>query len=171
LCRPEQITAPVKASPEQTRLRPELLSPAGDRTCLLAAVENVVQAGGPRGHRVELEFGRRDIDLKLLRPGQALWKTDDPELTSRLRATFEGPTRRRIKLTVRINACESRPLEIEACTPDRRAARVRSARPLARIPQVKSRSELSSIASARPTMCSASSRQTLLESRSYPIAY
>ena len=39
----------------------------------------------------ELGFGRRDLDTTGLRVGQRVWKTDDPELTRRLRRTFEGP--------------------------------------------------------------------------------
>ena len=35
--------------------------------------------------RVELRFGRTAIDLERLQPGQGVWKTDDPELTDRLR--------------------------------------------------------------------------------------
>ena len=40
---------------------------------------------------VELEFQRGGIDFGLLEEGQSLWKTDDPQLTSRLRKTFTGP--------------------------------------------------------------------------------
>src|SRR5579885_2067877 len=45
------------------------------------------------GHtgRVELRFGRASIDLRRIAVGQRVWKTDDPELTRRLRRTFEGP--------------------------------------------------------------------------------
>ncbi len=41
---------------------------------------------------VELAFGRRDLDPSQLRAGQRIWKTDDPELSRRLRASFEGRT-------------------------------------------------------------------------------
>ena len=44
--------------------------------------------------RVELRFGREAIDLRGLEPGQQVWKTDDPELTRRLRRSFEGPPAR-----------------------------------------------------------------------------
>ena len=40
--------------------------------------------------RVELRFGRDAIDLRGLKVGQKVWKTDDPELTRRLRRSFEG---------------------------------------------------------------------------------
>ncbi len=39
---------------------------------------------------VELAFPRGAIDLARLRPGQSVWKTDDPALTRRLRNTFSG---------------------------------------------------------------------------------
>ena len=46
--------------------------------------------------RVELAFGRDAVDLDRIAPGQAVWKTDDPQLTARLRKTFtaDEPLRR-----------------------------------------------------------------------------
>ena len=46
--------------------------------------------------RVELTFARDGFDGGRLSPGQTVWKTDDPHLTSRLRKTFanEKPLRR-----------------------------------------------------------------------------
>ncbi len=48
-----------------------------------------------RGELVELAFARGGIDFDEIWSGQQVWKTDDPELTSRLRASFTGadPTR------------------------------------------------------------------------------
>jgi putative protease len=40
--------------------------------------------------RVELRFGRGDVDLKRIHLGDKLWKTSDPELERRLRRTFSG---------------------------------------------------------------------------------
>ncbi len=37
-----------------------------------------------------LRFGREDVNLGRVRPGQRLWKTNDPELDRRVRQTFEG---------------------------------------------------------------------------------
>jgi len=45
--------------------------------------------------RVELAFAHGAIDMSRLKPGQAVWKTDDQELTARLRKTFTGPVLRR----------------------------------------------------------------------------
>ena len=43
-----------------------------------------------RRRRHELAFGRGAIDFGQLRVGQSIWKTDDPQLTARLRKTFTG---------------------------------------------------------------------------------
>ncbi|MDX2036100.1 MAG: DUF3656 domain-containing protein [Isosphaeraceae bacterium] len=61
---------------------------------------------------VELGFGRDDIDLASIRPGARIWKTDDPELTRRLRKTFEGAPKRRVRLDVEVEAIAGRPLRI-----------------------------------------------------------
>lgn len=37
-----------------------------------------------------LRFGRGDIDFSRVRPGNLVWKTNDPELDRRLRQSFEG---------------------------------------------------------------------------------
>ncbi|MCE2725316.1 MAG: DUF3656 domain-containing protein, partial [Planctomycetaceae bacterium] len=60
-------------------------------------VYEVFQAGRSEiepvtGGRVELAFGRDSVDLTAIAPGQAVWKTDDPQLTARLRRTFTGDT-------------------------------------------------------------------------------
>lgn len=39
---------------------------------------------------VELAFQREAIDFRHIRPGQNIWKTDDPALTRRLRKSFAG---------------------------------------------------------------------------------
>src|SRR5581483_4534620 len=50
----------------------------------------------------ELAFGHRDIDPRRLSAGQRVCKTDDPELTRRLRASFTGPAHRRIGLDISV---------------------------------------------------------------------
>ena len=57
---------------------------------------------------VELRFGRGDIDLLALEPGQRVWKTDDPELTRRLRRSFEGPPARKVELDIEVRAVTRR---------------------------------------------------------------
>jgi putative protease len=64
----------------------------------------------------ELTFGRRDLDLRQLRRGQRVWKTDDPELTRRLRASFEGTPHRMVSLDLRVQAVTGEPLRLEGST-------------------------------------------------------
>ena len=68
------------------------------------------------GGRVELRLGRHDIDLAQLHPGQDVWKTDDPELSGRLRRSFEGGPSRLVDLELHVLAEVGRPLAIEAKT-------------------------------------------------------
>ena len=57
-------------------------------------VYEIFQGGRPveeaSAGTVELAFARDAIDLRKIRPGQTLWKTDDPRLERRLRKTFAG---------------------------------------------------------------------------------
>ena len=78
----------------------------------------------------EIGFGRRDVDLRRLRIGQRVWKTDDPELTKRLRKTFEGPPRRKVRLDVAVVAEVGRALAISGRTATGRFASVRADAPL-----------------------------------------
>ncbi len=67
--------------------------------------------------RVELAFGHGAIDFTKLAAGQAVWKTDDPQLTSRLRKSYtsEKPLRQQsVDLHVRANV--GAPLEVIATT-------------------------------------------------------
>lgn len=66
-----------------------------------------------RGAATELTFGRRDLDPRRLRVGQRIWKTDDPDLTRRLRSSFEGPPRRTVALDVSITAMAGSRLRLE----------------------------------------------------------
>ncbi|MCX7407563.1 MAG: DUF3656 domain-containing protein [Planctomycetales bacterium] len=64
---------------------------------------------------VELEFQRGGIDFGLLEEGHSLWKTDDPQLTSRLRKTFTGPDPlRKRPLDVRVRCVAGERLELTA---------------------------------------------------------
>jgi U32 family peptidase len=65
---------------------------------------------------IELRFGRGDIDLGRLEVGQRIWKTDDPELTRRLRQSFEGPTSRYVDVDMKVIAITGKPLQIQAST-------------------------------------------------------
>ena len=65
-------------------------------------------AAGP----AELGFGRRDLDIRQVRVGQRVWKTDDPELTRRLRQSFEGAPKRKVELEIQIRAVVGEPLRL-----------------------------------------------------------
>ncbi len=67
--------------------------------------------------RVELTFGRDAVDLAMIQPGQAVWKTDDPLLTARLRKTFTGdvPLRRQ-PVDLRVSVAVGQPVRVTATT-------------------------------------------------------
>ncbi len=88
---------------------------------------------GPEGLEagpVDLGFGRDDIDLGRVRVGQGVWKTDDPELSRRLRQTFEGAPRRKVGLDLTIRAVAGEPLRIEARAASGATARAEADEPL-----------------------------------------
>jgi len=86
-----------------------------------------VAVSGP----VELRFGHEAIDLLGLEIGQRVWKTDDPELTRRLRRSFEGPPGRKMALDFDVVAIAGEPLGISGSTPAGGRAWVQSAEALA----------------------------------------
>jgi U32 family peptidase len=45
---------------------------------------------GPGRQEVALSFGQGEIQFERIKPGDKLWKTDDPELNRRLRASYAG---------------------------------------------------------------------------------
>jgi putative protease len=114
--------------PEQGGRVYEVLRPGRHEAAPGADTESPAIAGGP----ALLGFGRDDVDLRRLRPGQRAWKTDDPELTRRLRASFQGPAQRRVAIDVTIHAEAGAALRIEAITGAGAVARVESAGPLNR---------------------------------------
>ncbi len=81
---------------------------------------------------VELALAHGAIDFAALRPGQNVWKTDDPQLTSRLRKTFTGARpERRLAIDLVVEGAVGRPLVVRAATEQGVACRVESAEPLA----------------------------------------
>jgi putative protease len=78
------------------------------------SVTNEVAAGP-----VELSFGRGVIDLSAVRPGQSVWKTDDPQVTARLRRSFAAadPLRRR-PVDLRVTVVVGEPVRVTAGTAD-----------------------------------------------------
>jgi putative protease len=65
---------------------------------------------------VELTFARGAIDFDRLAIGQPVWKTDDPQLTSRLRKSFEGAPQRRMPIDLDIRASVGSVLTVIART-------------------------------------------------------
>jgi len=80
--------------------------------------------------RVELTFAHGAIDMTRLKPGQAVWKTDDQELTARLRKTFTGDSlRRRQPVDLHVTAAVGEPLRVTARTARGATCEVASAEP------------------------------------------
>jgi len=99
--------------------------------------QNHEQAGGAltdsgSSGRVELRFGRGALNLNDLETGQRVWKTDDPELSRRLRRSFEGPPLRKVDLDLHVVAVAGEPLRINGASATGRQATVHSSEPLAR---------------------------------------
>jgi putative protease len=79
---------------------------------------------------VELTFARNGFDSGRLAPGQTVWKTDDPQLTSRLRKTFtnEKPLRRQ-PVDLHVTVAVGLPLTVTATTATGTTCTVASAEP------------------------------------------
>lgn len=70
--------------------------------------------GAVAGMRVDLTFAPGAIDLARILAGQTVWKTDDPQLTSELRASFSSDRlRRRQPVDIVATAAVGRPLRVE----------------------------------------------------------
>ena len=88
---------------------------------------NERQSGAVHGGNVALAFDRNAVDVSELQPGLKVWKTDDPRLNKRLRATFNGPdSKRRISLNINAIAIAGEPLRIVAASPNGAACTVES---------------------------------------------
>ena len=93
------------------------------------AGESVLEAAA--GETVELAFGRDDVDLKEIRPGQQVWKTDDAALARRLRKSFSGgKPQRRVPLDVTVDAAVGEPLRITARAASGFTCQLQSPQPL-----------------------------------------
>ena len=81
---------------------------------------------------VELSFGRGAVELDTLRPGLNVWKTDDPQLTRRLRKTYMAArSQRRVPLDVTVEASVGGRLCISARADSGAACRIESPHVLA----------------------------------------
>lgn len=64
------------------------------------------------GGTVEVVLGRNDVDLSRVKPGNRLWKTNDPHLDKRLRQTFEtDKPYRTFPVDIRVTGSEGQPLK------------------------------------------------------------
>ncbi len=80
--------------------------------------------------RVQLTFGHGAIDFAALAPGQTVWKTDDPQLTARLRRTFSGTElRRRQPIDLQVSVAPGAAVVVRARTAAGAGCEVRSAEP------------------------------------------
>lgn len=73
-----------------------------------------LERGSP-GATVQLGFGRGQVDLGALRPGDYVWKNQDPALMARLRSSYDGlaaAAQRRLPVTVTVHAALGSPLRV-----------------------------------------------------------
>jgi U32 family peptidase len=83
------------------------------------------------GNEVELSFGPDAIDFARLHAGQQLWKTDDPQLTARLRKSFSSAQPvRRVALDLTARAAVGETLRITGQAANGASCDVASAEPL-----------------------------------------
>ncbi|KAL4437803.1 hypothetical protein ABPG77_005715 [Micractinium sp. CCAP 211/92] len=71
--------------------------------------------GGQPGATVALAFGRGQVDLSAVRPGDLVWKNSDPALLGRLRSSYEGlaaGAQRRLPVAVAVQASLGAPLRV-----------------------------------------------------------
>jgi putative protease len=81
---------------------------------------------------VEIGFARGAIELARLTPGQQVWKTDDPELTRRLRKSFSGRIAGRpLVVDLVVRAAVGEPLAVSARAANGSTCQVQSDDPLA----------------------------------------
>ncbi|MCA9173132.1 MAG: U32 family peptidase [Planctomycetales bacterium] len=65
------------------------------------------------GEVVELRFGNDRLDLRQLSPGMDVWKSDDPQLTRRLRATYQTKQPRwQLQLDLNVTARSGEPMRL-----------------------------------------------------------
>jgi putative protease len=80
---------------------------------------------------VELEFGNGALRLDQLWTGQQVWKTDDPQLTKKLRQTFSsGKPQRRVPIDLKVSAANGEPLRIEGSAANGATCSIESESPL-----------------------------------------
>ncbi len=79
--------------------------------------------------RADLAFAHDGLDVMALKPGQAVWKTDDPVVSSRLRKTFSGELRRQQSVDLEVVATPGEPVRVVATLMSGGRVEVQSAEP------------------------------------------
>jgi putative protease len=83
--------------------------------------------------QAKLRFGRGDVDVSRIRAGDRVWKTSDPELDRRLRATFQGDQPRfQRPVRMEVHGRVGQPLTLTMRDEIGHVVQVESALPLAR---------------------------------------
>jgi putative protease len=81
---------------------------------------------------VELTFGHGAVDFEAVRPGQTVWKTDDPHLTARLRKTYaSADPARRMPIDLHVTVTAGGPVRIVATMPGGERCEIESDEPTA----------------------------------------
>jgi putative protease len=92
-------------------------------------VDGVSRTDAVTTGRVDLAFAHDGLDVTVMKPGQAVWKTDDPVVSSRLRKTFSGELRRRQPVDLEVVATPGEPVRVTATLMSGRRVDVQSAEP------------------------------------------
>ncbi len=83
------------------------------------------------GSETKLGFGRGDIAFARVKPGQLLWKTNDPALDRRVRQTYEGnKIRHQSPLSLEVHGHAGTPLTVIAADNEGHIVRLESQLPL-----------------------------------------
>ena len=122
----------VRVGRDFVELEPEIPLKPGDGVVFDTGGDTNAEQGGRifgiKGGRCFFQHGH--IDFARLKPGDRVWKTDDPELNKRLRQSFAGKLepRRRVAVDVRVSGRAGEPMVVSASSGGK--AEVRSTIPL-----------------------------------------
>ncbi len=124
----------LRVQNESVTLRPAAPLKPGDGVVFDAGSPEQREEGGriyemdtTRGGETTLRFGRGDIDFRRVRPGQLLWKTNDPALDRELRATYEGDKIRHTRpVSLEVHGHAGAPLTLIASDTEGHVVRVDS---------------------------------------------
>ena len=123
---------------ESVTLRPHAPVKPGDGVVFDAGNPEAGEEGGrvyqvnERHGEVTLRFGHGDLDWRKIRPGQRVWKTNDPALDREVRATFDGEQIRfQREISLEVHGRAGTPLTLIANDGLGHVVKIKSAAPLA----------------------------------------